>query len=100
MPNLSDLVEGMTELDYMLENIDGEAIDEEEAIANDAAFENGLFNMRTYKLTKLKDLGKAINIDSSSNKTVLFQWVRDLGNDHPANQQQILCLQKERGGGS
>jgi hypothetical protein len=38
--NLSDPVQEMTELDYMLENIDGEAIDGEEAIANNAAFEN------------------------------------------------------------
>jgi hypothetical protein len=62
----------MTELDYILENIDGEAIDGEEAIANDAAFENVLVNMRTYKLDELKDLCKAINIPSTGNKMVLF----------------------------
>ncbi len=73
MSNLSDPVEEMTELDYMLENIDGEAIDGEEAIANDAA--------RTYKLAELKDLCKAINIPSTGNKTVLFQRIRDSGNE-------------------
>ncbi len=63
--NFSDPVEEMTELDYMLENIDGEAIDGEETIANDATFKNVLVNMRTYKLAELKDLCKAINNPST-----------------------------------
>ncbi len=65
----------------MLENIDGEAIDGEEAIAKDTAFKNVLVNMRTYKLAELKDLCKAINIPSTGNKTVLFQRIRDSGNE-------------------
>ncbi len=46
----------------MLENIDGEVIDGEEAIAIDAAFENVLVNIRTYKLAKLKVLCKATTL--------------------------------------
>ncbi len=83
--NLSDPVEEMTELDFMLENIDGEAIDGEEAIANDAAFKNVLVNMRTYKLAELKDLCKAINIPSTGYKTVLFQRIRDSSSESMTN---------------
>jgi hypothetical protein len=72
--NLSDPVEEMTNLDYMLENIDGE-----EAIANDAAFENVMVKMRTYKQAELKDLWNAINIPASSNKTMPFQRTWDSG---------------------
>jgi hypothetical protein len=81
--NLSDPVEEMTELDYVLENIDGE-----EAIANDAAFENVLVKMRTYTVAKLKDMCKAINILTSGNKRVLLQWIWDSGNEFI----QVWCM--------
>jgi hypothetical protein len=65
----------------MLENNDEEAIDGEKAIANNAAFKNLLVNMRSYKLAKLKDLCKSINIPSTGNKTVLYQRIWDSGNE-------------------
>ena len=79
---LSDPVEEVTEMDYLLENIDGEEGNaEEEAKEGGGIFETVLVNMKTYTVSALKEICKALNLNSSGNKTAIFQRIRDSGNE-------------------
>jgi hypothetical protein len=80
--NLSDPVEEVAEMDYLLENIqveEGNA--DHEAKGRGGTFKTVLVKTKTYTITELKEVCKAINILSSGNKTVLFQRIWDSGSD-------------------
>ena len=40
-----------------------------------------LVNMKTYTITVLKEICKALTLNSSGNKTAIFQRIRDSGNE-------------------
>jgi hypothetical protein len=78
---LSDPVEEVTEMDYLLENIEGEEGNaDEEAEEGEGIFETVLVNMKTYTVAALKEICKALALNSSGNKTAIFQRIRDSGN--------------------
>jgi hypothetical protein len=80
--NLSDPVEEVAEMDYLLENIQGEEGNaDDEAKGRRGAFETVLVKTKTYTVAELKEVCKAINIPSSGNKTALFQRIQDSGSD-------------------
>jgi hypothetical protein len=80
--NLSDTVEEVAEMDYLLENIQGEEGNaDDEAEGRGGTFETVLVKTKTYTAAELKEVCKAVNISSSGNKTVLFQRIRDSGSD-------------------
>ncbi len=80
--NLSNPVEEVTELDYLLENIEGEEGNaDKEAKEGRGVFETVLVKAKTYTVSQLKEVCKAINISITGNKNVLFQWIRDSGNE-------------------
>ena len=79
---LSDPVEEVMEMDYLLENIEGEEGNaDEEAENGGGIFETVLVNMKTYTVTALKEICKALALNSSGNKTAIFQRIRDSGNE-------------------
>jgi len=78
---LSDPVEEVTEMDYLLENIEGEEGNaDEEAEEGGGIFET-VVNMKTYTIAALKEICKALALNSSGNKTAIFQRIRDSGNE-------------------
>ncbi len=80
--NLSDPVEEVAEMDYLLENIQGEKGNaDDEAEGRGGTFETVLVKTKTYTVAELKEVCKAINIPLSGNKTALFQQIRDSGSD-------------------
>ena len=75
-------VEEVTEMDYLLENIEGgEGNADEEAEDGGGIFETVLVNMKSYTVTALKEICKALALNSSGNKTAIFQRIRDSGNE-------------------
>ena len=79
---LSDPVEEVTEMDYLLENIEGEEGNaDKEAEEGGGIFETVLVNMKTYTVAALKEICKSLALNSSGNKTAIFQRIRDSGNE-------------------
>ena len=75
-------VEEVTEMDYLLENIEGEEGNADEEAGNGGGiFETVLVNMKSYTVTALKEICKALTLNSSGNKTAIFQRIRDSGNE-------------------
>jgi hypothetical protein len=78
--NLSDPVEEVMEMDYLLENIQGEEVNaDDEAEGRGGTFETVLVKTKIYTVAELKEICKTINIPLSGNKTVLFQRIWDSG---------------------
>jgi hypothetical protein len=78
---LSDPVEEVTEMDYLLENIEGEEGNADEEAKEGGWFETVLVNMKTCPVAALKEICKALALNSSGNKTAIFQRMRDSGNE-------------------
>ena len=79
--SLSDPVEEVTELDYLLENVEGEEGNADGAgVGWRAMYESVLVNKKTTN-ADLKDICKALGLNSTGNKPVLFARIRDSGNE-------------------
>jgi hypothetical protein len=73
--------EEVMEMDYLLENIEGEKGNADEEAKEGGGFETALVNMKTYTVAALKEICKALALNSSGNRTAIFQRIRDLGNE-------------------
>jgi hypothetical protein len=80
--SLSDPVEEVTELDYLLENVEGEEGNAPDGagVGRRAMYESVLVNKKTTN-ADLKDICKALGLNSTGNKPVLFARIRDSGNE-------------------
>ena len=80
---LSGPVEEVTELDYLWKNVEGEEGDvdgQATAVPVCAIYESILVNKKTTN-AELKEICKALGLNSSGNKPVLFARIRDSGNE-------------------
>jgi len=77
--NMEDPVEEVTELDYLLENIEGgeEGKADDDDAERGVAYDTLLVNAKTYTVPELKDVCRAIGISTTGNKKALFQRIRD-----------------------
>jgi len=77
---LSDPVKEVTELDYLLEGEEGDADGQAAAVPGRAIYESVLVNKKTTN-AETKEICKALCLNSSGNKPVLFARICDSGNE-------------------
>ena len=97
---LSNPVEEVMELDYLLENVGGEEGGADgQAAAARAIYESVLVNKKTTN-AELKEICKTLGLNSTGNKPVLFARIRDSGNELIERMDDELFTYKKETGGS